>query len=779
MNSAQRFTVWAPFRSGRKLARVFWHALLGTAVFFCAAPARSQSFTTPIRVSGGAPGGLPLIAVDSKNNIDVAWSAAQGVFFTRSTDAGKSFTAPAAVSTGGGGGALQMKLDPSGGIYLLWQGSNLHFLLSRSSDGNSFATPTDLTMSLNIGTFSGNLPSMALDASGDIDLVWAQFGSSGAVFFSRSTDGGVSFSAPVQVGSFVYAARAQVAAAPGGVIYVLWPEETTQTGGTCALRFNRSTDSGATFSPSLSLNTPDGECDAKIMLDAAGGVNVLSFDGNGTFYHSGDAGKTFSTSPNIFQPTTVWFGGELNSAASGSIDTLVNSFPNHDVLFSKSTDQGAKFSTPVLISAAHPTPMPAGAFGANDQSMAMDANANISVVWDDDILTPGAPDIFFSRSVDAGALFSAAQNLSNSPGSGSPAIALDSAGNVNIVWAAASAGKVFFSRAAVSSPAGFTISAVPGSMSVLPGATATAQLTLTATPGFNQNVTLSCGNLPPGAQCSFNPASVTPGISGTTVTLAVATAPTLSAGFPFIVNAATPTISQFQNMQINVGVLTGSVVPSATVIPLGGSANFTVTVVGSANFAGQFTLACAAPAGVACTFTPKAGVLPINGTATATLTVQILSVPAAGGAAKYPRHLFPPSPPIPGKLVPISALVLLALALAAFACFRIRASYGFAATRIIAAIFLTLALAAGLLSCGGAVSTKTLGGGTALGTSGAAERGPSGSGAIGPTEGASGAGGTTGGVTPSGTVPVTFPLTVAAQSGGGVINVGTVSITVP
>jgi len=756
--------------------------LLGVAMLFSAPSAYTQSFSAPVDVSGSVQGGLPLIAIDGNNNIDIAWGNGTGVFFTRSKDAGKNFTTPAAVGTGIGNGSLQMVVDRSGGIYLLWQAADMHFVLSRSTDGGgSFLTPTDLSTALNLGTFVGNSPTMALDTSGGIDLAWAQYGSTGAILFSRSTDGGATFSVPGTLGNFIYTARTQIATNSAGNIYVLWTEETTQAGTICALRFNRSIDSGATFSSTQTLNTPDGECDANLVVDSAGQINVLSFDGSGTSYRSTDGGKSFSNSQNIFQPAIVWFGGQLNADSQGKVNTVVNSLPNHDILFSRSSDQGTTFSKPILVSASHPTPTPGSAFGGNSQSMATDSSGNINVLWEDDILTPGAADIFFSRSSDGGASFSTAQNISHFPGSGSPRMALDSGGEIDVVWAASDASKVFFSRASASPGPGFTISASPSSLIALPGGSVTAKVTLTATGGFNQSVNLNCSNLPPGAQCSFAPASVTPSSSGTVATMTVTIPPTLAAGgFPFTVNAATPSISQFVNMQITSGVIMGSITPTAATIPVGGTANFAVTVTGTSSFAGQFSLTCVAPAGVACTFSPGSGFLPINGTATSLLMVQILSVPATGSAPKNPRDVSPPMLPMARGIVLISGLVLLLLSALWFAFVR-RKGGPFAVARSVAslvlAIGLTVALATAMLSCGGATIR-----GSNLGPAGSnsSNMGPSGT-TVGTNGiGVSAGGGTTsGGVTAPGGTSITFPLTVQALSGGAVVNVGTVSITVP
>lgn len=79
--------------------------------------------------------------------------------------------------------------------------------------------------------------------------------------------------------------------------------------------------------------------------------------------------------------------------------------------------------------------------------IAVDSNGNINVVWEDN--PPGNEDIFFSRSVNDGATFSAPQNLSNTTGlSEFQQIAVDNVGNVNIAFSDATSGSldVFFTQ---------------------------------------------------------------------------------------------------------------------------------------------------------------------------------------------------------------------------------------------------------------------------------------------------------------------------------------------
>jgi hypothetical protein len=71
----------------------------------------------------------------------------------------------------------------------------------------------------------------------------------------------------------------------------------------------------------------------------------------------------------------------------------------------------------------------------------------------------------------------------------------------------------------------FGIGASPGSVTVTAGQPATFQVTLSPQGGTYANgVSLGCVNLPPGASCSFSPATLTPGASTAQATLTIATA---------------------------------------------------------------------------------------------------------------------------------------------------------------------------------------------------------------------------------------------------------------
>ena len=214
------------------------------------------------------------------------------------------------------------------------------------------------------------------------------------------------------------------------------------------------------------------------------------------------------------------------------------------------------------------------------------------------------------------------------------------------------------------------------------------------------------------------------------------------------------------NIQETVGTVAGQVLPAAVTIPVGGTASFAVTMVGTNGATGQFQLACSAPTAVACEFTPSSFFLPVNGSMSSMLTAQVTNVPAAGMMLRSPGDNFPMDPardsliesPAARNILAAWGVALLLLA-ALSAAFARRVKRGdCAVARIMAAITMTFSLAAAMISCGGAVNKQTAGANTAAAGS------PN---------------------TPAGAASVTFPMTVVAQSGGSVVTVGTITVTVP
>jgi uncharacterized membrane protein YgcG len=320
-----------------------------------------------------------------------------------------------------------------------------------------------------------------------------------------------------------------------------------------------------------------------------------------------------------------------------------------------------------------------------------------------------------------------------------------------------------FSVTSGGAPPDFTINTATSSQASLDGGTAIYSVVLKESNGFKQPVTLSCSALPAGMTCSAPP-PVTPTASGTTATITVNVPAALAAStnaHSFTITGTSGSLSHSVPAQLFVATLNGTIAPSAPTIPVGGSANFTVSLTATDGFTGPVSLNCAGVApGLRCVY-PSPFAVP----GSATLAVFVDAKPSSSSVHTGPPDLRPDA-----RGIALTVLLLLAVAV-----YRRKEISPAGMARGFAALALVLVLAVGLVSCGGATKSGALSTtGAATGTGGSGSSGgTSGSGGMGGTGGTGGSGGTGGGSS------VTTQFTVQAQSAGATVNLGTVSITVP
>jgi hypothetical protein len=415
-------------------------------------PAQAQVFSAAKNVSNNLDYSVtPQVAVDAAGNINVVWeddtANNSNILFSRSTNGGATFSAPRNLSnTSGWSFNPRISVDNQGGINVVWVSDapgNQDIFFSRSTDsGGSFSTPQNLS---NDAATSGS-PELAVDASGNISVVWESDDITLGVFFSHSTDGGTTFSTPVNLatnsgGSF----GPQLVVAADGSISVVWEDDFNFQSD---ISFSRSTDKGATFSTPKNLSNNSGNSfSAQIGVDPSGNIDVAWVDntpGNYAilFSRSADQGATFSSAKNLSNSPGDSSNPQLRVDANGGVyvvwqDNVPPVF-NKDIFFVRSSDLGANFFVPVNLSN--------NSGNSTNPWITVDATGGIDLSWQD--TTPGRANIFFARSLDAGATF-ATQNLSNDSGSSSDSqVVADKNGNLNVVWSddAPGVNQILFSR---------------------------------------------------------------------------------------------------------------------------------------------------------------------------------------------------------------------------------------------------------------------------------------------------------------------------------------------
>ncbi len=169
----------------------------------------------------------------------------------------------------------------------------------------------------------------------------------------------------------------------------------------------------------------------------------------------------------------------------------------------------------------------------------------------------------------------------------------------------------------------FTMDAINTAWAPL-GGVATRTVTLHSVNGYAGTVTVSCTTGWGGA-CTGQQVTL-PADGQATATLSITVASSASIGNSTItINATSGTITHTASASAFAIVdVTGNITQTSLTMTRGGSATTTVSLTGSAGFNGTAQLACNAPAGLSCTFTPAS--VTLNGSsATSSLVISASS----------------------------------------------------------------------------------------------------------------------------------------------------------
>ncbi len=230
------------------------------------------------------------------------------LFFYRSTNNGQSWIGPIQVDDGGGfvdKQYLHVDLHPGSphldNLYHTWHENNvLHF--SRSTDlGLSWSTP----ITLSVGGQNGIGSDITTDAGGNVYYFWPAF-SAKKIFMRKSTDGGASFAASVEVADtmdgfdfaipvmesrrvFIYvSADADRTGGPfDGRIYAAWTDATAPESGNpnnnhARIQFAYSTNGGTSWTVTTPHETADEDTVDRfhqwLSVAADGSVHLIFYD---------------------------------------------------------------------------------------------------------------------------------------------------------------------------------------------------------------------------------------------------------------------------------------------------------------------------------------------------------------------------------------------------------------------------------------------------------------------------------------------------------------------
>ncbi|UCE74295.1 MAG: exo-alpha-sialidase [Methanomassiliicoccales archaeon] len=370
------------------------------------------------------------------------------IYFTKSLDSGYNFLSNRKVNddvVNATQDKPSIAVESPSIIYITWmdnRNGNYDIYFAKSTDGgNTFSV--NKKVNDDVGNEGQYEPSMIVDNSGIIYIAWTDNRNGNYnIFFAKSTNGGNTFSANKRVDDDDIADAGQyepsLAVDSGGNIYIAWMDNRN---GNYDIYFTKSTDGGNTFSADKKINDDVGsayQSSPSIAVDGAGNIYITWRDNRNSdsdiyFANSMNGGNTFSGNKRVIDDVS----GAHQTAPSIAVDSASNIYivwedkrnGNYDIYFAKSTNGGNTFSVNKKVNDD------SGNEKQRNPSIAIEGMGNIYIVWTD--MRNGDSDIYFTCSNDGGNSFSFNKRVNDdvvNAKQNEPSVALDGTGNIFIAW---------------------------------------------------------------------------------------------------------------------------------------------------------------------------------------------------------------------------------------------------------------------------------------------------------------------------------------------------------
>jgi hypothetical protein len=348
--------------------------------------------------------------------------------------------------------SLFMTVGPDGLLYLMHGRDHSLFVSSSTDGGRTFSEAVKASGETPVHVLSIERPAIAVGMEGWVSVAWLEVPrdfNGATVWHALSADGGETFGAAVlvTVEGAGEVTMVQTALDEEGNPFLTWLNGS-------ALRFSRSFDGGETFSESVSIGDGSCECCQPQIVVRGEEVHIAyrSLEpGNEAgdirdivMIRSEDAGSSFQpvtrvSDPHWYLPACPIAGpslavdkGRFLVAWMDGRSEPPGTFSRGDVWLATSQDGGGTFSANVRINAdeeMHHT-LPAVALGPG---------GSIHVAWEAHPQGPGPVLLYYSTSDDVGLTFAPPQVIADGSDSsrGNPAkpvLAVDPSGHVTLAW---------------------------------------------------------------------------------------------------------------------------------------------------------------------------------------------------------------------------------------------------------------------------------------------------------------------------------------------------------
>lgn len=209
---------------------------------------QGQSFSKPTIISNNFSARIPKIAIDANNNIYIVYLGGNSseLFIIRSSDGGINFTEPKKISSDNDMFPRHSSVvfDSKGNLYLFYSEANsgTSYLVT-STDGITFSKAKPIAES--VANFFAN-PRAVVDEK---DNIFVAFSSGSRIMFIKSADQGKTFSSPINLADSA-GRLPDISIDQQNNINIAWEEGDSSQ----VIFFSRSSDQGITFSPKQTLS---------------------------------------------------------------------------------------------------------------------------------------------------------------------------------------------------------------------------------------------------------------------------------------------------------------------------------------------------------------------------------------------------------------------------------------------------------------------------------------------------------------------------------------------
>ncbi len=327
------YAVWQSFSANK------------SSIAFTKSNDNGTTFISPVQISDPSKdSAFPQIAAYG-NNVYVAWidrdaNNATNIFFTKSTNGGTTFGTAIAITNHHGNSGIPKIYANANNVYLIWEDNSVKdydvFLSSSHDSGNTFSAP--INISNNPG--DSGAPQMIVNGN-NVYATWMDYSTGNfEIMFAESTDGGQTFTTPVNVSADPQDSGYPQLAVAGNNVYITWTNAVSDKN--YDILFAKTTDGGKTFSKPLNVSNSTG-ASGWSQLAVDGNVYVSWVDNTSGHYDiyiakSADDGNSFESPVKVNQnANNSWYNKMAVSSNVVYVTWSEIGSNNSDVMFSKST----------------------------------------------------------------------------------------------------------------------------------------------------------------------------------------------------------------------------------------------------------------------------------------------------------------------------------------------------------------------------------------------------------------------------------------------------------